>query len=771
MTVLGGLVLASSAQAATLAVDDNGADCPAAPYTSIQAAVDAAAPGDTIAVCAGNYAEGTGAVGTNALTITKNLTIKGAGADLVKITPVASSPAGGQIMESGTPDIRNGIGDIVAVVGAPTKPINVDISGVTVDGLTPDGKPVAVEAGVLYLDAKGSIRRSRVTDTVTSEGDLAFSQPGGYRGSQPGVGIVQTSATKVLPVDGTRTLDIELTRVDKYNKYGILIDGAQNDTLPLVPSGAINRALIDGTQVVGRTQCINYQGTGDCSVVGPVLTGPLFGQDGIRVTAGARAQIADSLVSQNLVNGLGAPTRGNGTTTGNNPGNLILGAGIRLIGAKMTTNPVSNGLGRSFNTSVTRSSIVDNAYGALNYAIDGVTPNTGTTTDGTASGPGSNVFKAENNWWGVRINSTVNTGPLISPAINPPWPENPVGGASRLDPDVPAQTISDSVDFFPFRNGLQSDGQNGQFAAQTVPLPVDDYAPTVSVTASAASVERGQPVTLTAEASDDFGVKRVRFYDGATVVGSVAKPAYTQAVTIPGDAACGSTRTFTATATDSIDQTASGSAATVTVSCPASGPGPGPGPVTAPSIAFASMPTTLSAATTVLFNVKSDAGVKLVQVRLGDRIICTLTAAPYACKVTPTGADVGTQSLTAAVVDNAGNTTAVTTKVTVPKFKPKRLGLSIKTTPVKGGKAKRTIRGTLSMPAGVTKAQGCKSGKVTVTIKRSGQSVLNQQVSVSKLCTFSRSVTASRSKQHFSVSARFGGNAVLTTTTTSRRFS
>ncbi len=41
----------------TLVVDDDGAECPGAAYASIQAAEDAAAPGDTIQVCDGTYEE------------------------------------------------------------------------------------------------------------------------------------------------------------------------------------------------------------------------------------------------------------------------------------------------------------------------------------------------------------------------------------------------------------------------------------------------------------------------------------------------------------------------------------------------------------------------------------------------------------------------------------------------------------------------------------------------------------------------------------------
>jgi hypothetical protein len=71
------LLLATAAPAAaatTRVVDDDMVDCPAATYTTIQDAVNAAAAGDTIEVCAGAYPEA--ALGP--LTINKTLTLKGA---------------------------------------------------------------------------------------------------------------------------------------------------------------------------------------------------------------------------------------------------------------------------------------------------------------------------------------------------------------------------------------------------------------------------------------------------------------------------------------------------------------------------------------------------------------------------------------------------------------------------------------------------------------------------------------------------------------------
>ena len=45
----------STAFASTWTVDDDKADCPNAAFTSIQAAVDQAAPWDTVVICAGTY--------------------------------------------------------------------------------------------------------------------------------------------------------------------------------------------------------------------------------------------------------------------------------------------------------------------------------------------------------------------------------------------------------------------------------------------------------------------------------------------------------------------------------------------------------------------------------------------------------------------------------------------------------------------------------------------------------------------------------------------
>jgi len=104
--------------------------------------------------------------------------------------------------------------------------------------------------------------------------------------------------------------------------------------------------------------------------------------------------------------------------------------------------------------------------------------------------------------------------------------------------------MPDAVDFRPFRSGIQSDPNTGEFAIADVPGPVNDAAPTVTLSTDKLTYKHGEKVTLTAAPADDFGVKEVVFYDGAWQVGAVAKKPYKATYTIPWDVTC-SQRTLT----------------------------------------------------------------------------------------------------------------------------------------------------------------------------------------------------------------------------------
>ena len=80
------------------------------------------------------------------LTISKDLTLRGAGADQVTIEP---RRVGDNRIAADEPDLRDGRGVIIAVVGSKTNPVTVNISGVTVDA-----NGVAATAGIVYIDGR-----------------------------------------------------------------------------------------------------------------------------------------------------------------------------------------------------------------------------------------------------------------------------------------------------------------------------------------------------------------------------------------------------------------------------------------------------------------------------------------------------------------------------------------------------------------------------------------------------------------------------------------
>jgi hypothetical protein len=508
------------------------------------------------------------------------------------------------------------------------------------------------------------------------------------------------------------------------------------------------------SQVIGRVQCLTFntptpppyvlggagvtpplQLPGNCDVVGPTTVGPTFGQDGVRVTAGSTVSVTDSTIAQNLVNGVGAPLY-NSTT---NNQNLTLGAGVRLMGAG--------------GSRVVKSNVTDNAYGVYNVGLDGTTANATTPVDATQD------------WWGLRPNNNIsNQGPAISPSTNPFYQENPVNGTATPDG---AGTTSTAVDFFPFRNSNQADPDAGQWPVAYAPLPASDSGPAVDLTTDKARYDRGEQVRMEVDASDDFGVTRINFFDGATPVGQVIPPADTAAFAIPADALCAS-RTLTAVVSDYLGQTASDSAVIDVVGpnqCKDVEVPPKAGP---PSVKLTGLPAAIGeAGVTVSADARADtahgASVAKVEFFLGTRSLCTATLAPFTCNVLPLGREVGAQTVRAVVTDSAQQTATDNADVTVAHFQPTGLSMRL-TTKAAGTKTfKGLVSGALSLPARVSAAEGCTSGTVSVTVKRGGRTVFPlTQVPLSKDCSYKLKFTAPRTKKNkFQASARFGGNAVL----------
>ena len=161
-------------------VDDDQVQCPDAAYTSIQAAVNDAAPGETITVCAGVYSE--------LVTVNKTLTLHGAQQGVH-----GSRGPGGPASES----IVNG----ADIAGGHTTAFHVTASGVTIDGFTVQeatnasqlGAGIVLAAGtggshiannVIHANTVGLFLASNGVETVLERNMfLANNQPGPASGT------------------------------------------------------------------------------------------------------------------------------------------------------------------------------------------------------------------------------------------------------------------------------------------------------------------------------------------------------------------------------------------------------------------------------------------------------------------------------------------------------------------------------------------------------------------------------------------------------------
>jgi nitrous oxidase accessory protein NosD len=220
-----------------LVVDDDGAQCPGAAYSSLQAAVDAAKPGDRITVCPGTYRE--------QVRVDKPLRILAQGGAVL-------APAG--MVANAT----NAVGDrTIAAV------LLVEGAGpVTVEGLTVDAsanglaacRPVLV--GVYFRNASGQLSEVAVRGTRLGAG---------LAGCQSGLGVlVQSSAGASSAVD---LLD---SSIRGYQKNGIT-------------------AVDAGTRLTARRNVVS--GAGLAAAVA---------QNGIQVGPGARGVIEQNEVANHV---------------------------------------------------------------------------------------------------------------------------------------------------------------------------------------------------------------------------------------------------------------------------------------------------------------------------------------------------------------------------------------------------------------------------------------------------------------------------------------
>jgi parallel beta-helix repeat protein len=173
----------------TLVVGTDQSSCPGATFSEIQAAIDQAAPGDSVHVCQGLYSE-------PQLTINKPLNLNG-DSGVLFVPPSFTQNA--IALGSGAP-IAAGI----LVAGANP----VSITGITIDGINNSINQCAPRVeGIYYQNSSGKIDSVVVTNMKLGTG---------LNGCQSGTGILVESGTA-----GTSRVEIVNCKIHDFQKNGI----------------------------------------------------------------------------------------------------------------------------------------------------------------------------------------------------------------------------------------------------------------------------------------------------------------------------------------------------------------------------------------------------------------------------------------------------------------------------------------------------------------------------------------------------------------------
>lgn len=298
-------------------------------YPTIQAAVDAAAPGSIIKVRAGTY--------TEQVVIAKDLTLIGAGLGSTTIqAPAVLTPYA----------VLPGPGFSVAAVVRVTDGASVSISGLTVSGPMPCG--ILGQGISVVKSATLSLTNSRVTRIRPETTCL---------GPAVGRGIV-IGLPGVVELDGqfgsTGNATIKGVTVDRYQTAGMSV------VAPL--AGSPSTAVLAENLITGGASPFNF-----------------VGQSGMELVGAIDAQVKDNTVSENACTF---------PFCGPDPINQGQSSGIEVSGpAKIVENQVSQNdigiyqLGAAFPPTISENTLTDNRFFGI-VIQDG----DGATNENTISG-------------------------------------------------------------------------------------------------------------------------------------------------------------------------------------------------------------------------------------------------------------------------------------------------------------------------------------------------------------------------------------------------
>ena len=320
--------------------------CASPGYATVQAAVNAANPGDTVYLCGTNPYKGQ-------VIITKSITLTGASGATIA-APSTWAPSADSLPSQFASD---NLLKPQAPVVAWGQGVHVTISGLTVNGPLPgNGGCAEEEFGILVIDGASAVISH---DAVTNIADANTSLYGCQFGIGIGIGHENwpnAADTSTLVENFTGTATITHTTVSGYQKDGIDVDGPGSS------------AKISDNTVAA---------TGPNSPFGRIIA-----PNGIEIARGAAAQIQGNTVSGNQYTG-SAATGGSGILLFGGCGDPLV-KDVTVTGNKVINNDVGIYLGNFDSTCTMSTSTKTGNVVTLNQVSDSAVTNTNGYSTGCA---------------------------------------------------------------------------------------------------------------------------------------------------------------------------------------------------------------------------------------------------------------------------------------------------------------------------------------------------------------------------------------------------
>ncbi|MCX5608494.1 MULTISPECIES: nitrous oxide reductase family maturation protein NosD [unclassified Streptomyces] len=364
----------SQAAQVVLVVDDNGAQCPGAPFTTIQAAITAASPGDEIRVCAGTYNE--------VVTVNK--------ANLRLVGP-AAAPAETACRQAGAPDpsrqaiiqSANGSGSVRLAENG------IRFSRFTVQNNTSSYGIVTsaahsghqVRQNVIQGNVFGVYFNS--SGTNLSEVEQNCIRQNNEPGSASGSGVYSDA--------GLKNADIERNTFSGNENSGVLLDA-------LAPGGVDNVRVNRNTSLEDRAFVFIFKSSNVS--VGSNIIRDNFGAPGIFFgDSNTNLRITSNIIERGFLgvraNAFGLSPNANVTITGNiirNSESSTVGHGISVAANSLTNSVISRNIvsdnagdGIRIDAGGNGGNTIRSNAARRNGMLDCRDNTSGTGTDGTAN--------------------------------------------------------------------------------------------------------------------------------------------------------------------------------------------------------------------------------------------------------------------------------------------------------------------------------------------------------------------------------------------------